>query len=60
MNKKQFETKCRKNLGISKEEYSKRFVTLRCNCGDYDCQGWACVDNDNASIQAHKDLFQDG
>jgi len=42
---------------ISREEYDKNFLALKCNCEDTKCNGWATVSNDSLSIKAHNDLY---
>lgn len=60
MTRKQFEESYCNKSHISIEEYDKYFVTLPCNCGDDTCKGWACVTKREASIKAHKELYNYG
>jgi len=42
---------------ISINYYNEEFVTLPCNCGQKDCNGWACVSNNKRSIENHTRLY---
>ena len=43
---------------IKTEDLLKTQVILPCNCNDDICKGWAVVNNNEISIQAHNDLYR--
>lgn len=53
----EFETRYLKNSGITIEQYSKTRVTLKCNCGESECNGWAAVRNTPDGISSHNRHF---
>lgn len=58
--KKEFQRKYCKNSKINLKTYLAKYVTLKCNCNDKDCQGWATIHNDKFFINQHKNLYQKG
>jgi len=55
--KREFEEKYIVELGFTKAEYDEKFVTLSCNCGVTNCDGWASIDNNQKSINTHISRF---
>ena len=52
---KQFEKQYIKNSRITEKFYHENFVTLPCNCGEKNCQGYMVVNKEN--IDNHKKLY---
>lgn len=57
MSKEEFEKKYCEDSDITLQEYKENFITLRCNCGEQNCLGWACVCNDKLAIKNHMRLY---
>jgi hypothetical protein len=53
MTKEEFENGYCERSEITKEFYNEHFVTLPCDCDYKGCEGWACINNDPLSIEAH-------
>lgn len=43
---------------ISREEYSRLFVSLPCCCNASSCKGWVAVNNNPDSIEMHMRQFR--
>lgn len=52
MTKEEFEQSYCERSEITREYYNEHFVTLPCDCDYEECEGWACVNNDEISIHA--------
>ena len=58
ISKEEFEIEYIKNSRITKEFYDKHFVTLKCECLEDSCQGWACVSKNPEFINRHEELYK--
>lgn len=55
--KDEFETGYIKRSNITDEQYHEKLITMKCNCGDRSCNGWAAVTNNEESIKRQKELY---
>jgi hypothetical protein len=56
--KSRFEKEYCERSGITIEQYQKVFnmITLKCNCDEEECRGWAAVTNTPLLVKVHKEI----
>ena len=57
MNKEQFIEYYFEGSEELKEEMLSEMIAMPCKCHDPECKGWAMVNNNELSINAHIDLY---